>query len=656
LLVGLGLGMFYEPSPEYFLILVSGALLTFFFSVMLEGVIGKYGLPYLSVPFLLALWMVALASRQYTQLEISERGIFSLNEMFALGGISMVRAYEWFDGLNLAKPVVVYFRSLGAIFFQYHLFPGLLIAIGLLIYSRIAFTLSVLGFSSAYIFYQAVGANISELNYAYIGFNYILTGIAIGGFFTIPSKYSYLWVVVLTPLTAIILTATNTLFISLQLSIYSLPFNIVVLVFIYALKFRERALKNPQLTVIQHYSPEKNIYYHDNHYQRFGEEQPFKMVLPFFGEWKVTQGYQGEITHKEGWAHALDFEVFDHDDKKFKGSGDSVEDYYCFNKPVVAPADGWIEKIRDDIDDNAIGDVDLVNNWGNTIVIRHAPRAYSALSHLKKGSITVKPGEFVKKGDVIARCGNSGRSPFPHLHFQVQDMPDIGTKTISYPLSRYITKVNGRYDLVLNRIPVKGETLGNVDINKSLQKAFHFVPGRSLMFDVVFNSQNEQFTWDVEADIFKNTYITCRITGARAYFVYEDDMIWFTSYEGKKKTLLYYFYLSSFRVIFGFYPDLMVKDIYPLPAFTPKWALFWQDLLAPFARILKAEYSMKFEKIKGQFGQHEIYLSSSARYLQWGKVGRGFDFSFRISNRRIEEFTVTSSGKTILTAKWHVSS
>lgn len=121
LLVGLGVGVFFQPSVEFYVFLVFTAILTLFITVALEGVIGKYGLPYLSVSFLFGIWMVTLAARQFTALEISERGIYTLNEMYMLGGISMVNLYEWFNNLPLHESIKIYFRSLGAIFFQYHL-------------------------------------------------------------------------------------------------------------------------------------------------------------------------------------------------------------------------------------------------------------------------------------------------------------------------------------------------------------------------------------------------------------------------------------------------------------------------------------------------------------------------------------------------------
>lgn len=655
LLVGLGLGVYYNPSPEFFMVLVSSALLTFFFTVMLEGVIGKYGLPYMSVPFLLALWFATLAAREYTQLEVSETGIFTLNEMFTLGGLTMVNIYEWFDNLQLPKPVVVFFRSLGAIFFQYHLFPGLLIALGLLVYSRIAFTLSVLSFASAYLFYLGVGANISELNYAYIGFNYILTGIAVGGFFIIPSRYSYLWVILLTPLISIILTATNTLFSTFQLSIYSLPFNIIVLVFIYSLKFRDRALKSPQLTVVQHFSPEKNIYYHQNHLQRFGEAKPVKMTLPFWGEWTVTQGHRGEITHKENWSHAWDFEIFDRDGKSYKGEGRQLEDYYCFDKPVLAPADGWIEKVRSDLEDNAIGDMDLVNNWGNTVVIRHGERLFSAISHLSKDSVTVKPSEFVKRGEIIGKCGSSGRSPVPHIHFQVQEYPDIGSRTLAYPLAKYIIRKDNEYLYGSPGIPEIGQVVSNIDINESLQRAFRFVPGQKIKLDIKDNDQDGVAEWTVGSDIYNSTYITCLKSGARAYFNREEDNFYFTSYTGKKGTELHYFYLAAFRVIFGFYPGLHLSDKYPLSAFAPKTDLFWHDFIAPFVQILKATYKLTYSKMKGQFGKHDIELTASARYSFSNKARRKLDFHILVKDQQIKQLLVNRSGKTVMTVLWDAS-
>lgn len=484
LLVGLGLGLFYQLTPEFLLVLAAGAVLTLFITMTMEGINGRYYLPYLSIPFLLSAWTVILATRGYSSLFISERGIYFMNDMYVLGGMPMVRLYEWFSSIPLPLSLEVYFRSLGAIFFQYHLLPGMLLTIGLLIYSRIGFLLSLTGFYAAWIFYMIVGADPATLNYTYIGFNFILTAIAIGGYFIIPSRYSFLWVIILTPVIAVILNATTTLFSLFQLSIYSLPFNIVVLLFLYALKFREKIPRGPEPVVYQQFSPEKNLYLQENNRKRFGEYTRVTASLPFWGEWTVTQAHDGEITHKDAWRHAWDFEIMDEKGRSWRNDGNAPEDYYCFDKPVIAPADGWIESVTDGMEDNPIGKVNLEHNWGNTVIIRHNEKLFTALSHLKKDSIQVQKGDWVIKGDILARCGSTGRSPIPHLHMQFQESPQVGSQTLDMPLSNYISRKDDAYTFKNFGRPVKMEPVANIQKDELLQTALSFSPGQTIRWKV----------------------------------------------------------------------------------------------------------------------------------------------------------------------------
>ncbi|MEZ5083641.1 MAG: hypothetical protein R2750_09345 [Bacteroidales bacterium] len=126
----------------------------------------------------------------------------------------------------------------------------------------------------------------------------------------------------------------------LQLSIYSLPFNIIVLMFMYILKFRERFFNKPEIVLHQQFSPEKSLFAPEQHGALFRFKKYIPVILPFWGEWTVTQAHHGEYTHKEGWAHAWDFEIIDDNGNTFKETGHQRDDYYCFGKPVIAPADG----------------------------------------------------------------------------------------------------------------------------------------------------------------------------------------------------------------------------------------------------------------------------------------------------------------------------
>ena len=607
----------------------------------MEGYFGKYGLPYLSWPFLIGIWIVTLASRSFTALQLSERGLYVINEVYGFGGISLVNIYDLINNIPLHESVMIYFKSLGAIFFQYNLLAGILVAIGLLIYSRIAFLLSLTGFFSAYLYYLFIGANIGELSYGYIGFNYILTAIAIGGFFIIPSRYSFLWVVLLTPIISFIITSTSVFFYNLQLSIFSLAFNIVVVLFIYVLKFRERYFTKPELVSIQYFSPEKNLYSHLNYRSRFDVFARVPVQLPFLGEWVVTQGHNGEHTHRKEWRHAWDFEIIDEKGQKYSGSGKNPADYFCYNQPVLAPADGTVQEIKDGLPDNSVGDVDLKENWGNTIVIRHNEKLYTKISHLKSESFKVKKGDTVKRGDIVAYSGNSGRSPIPHIHFQVQETPFIGSKTIDYPLAKYILKTNIGYALKTFDRPQKDEIVGNITKNDTLFKTFNFIPGQKISFEVSGSADHPKTVeWDVKADLYGNTYLKCNRTQSVAWYVNDGTLFYFTHFEGDKTSLLYYFYLGTYKVSLGYYQNLVINDTYPLAVFNNKLMLFWQDFIAPFHLFMKANYKMNYLKMEEDLTDSKLSLASEADMRVSGKSREKVNFTLEIEDARISTFKV----------------
>ncbi len=645
LLVGLGLGIYYNMGSEYMLVLLFASVFTLFFTVMLEGVIGKYGLPYLSIPFLFGIWMVTLASREFTALSISERGLFMSNELYDIGGTWLIAIYDWANNLGLHESIVIYLRSLGAIFFQYSIFAGFIIAIGLLIYSRIAFILSLLGFFSAYLFYQFVGGNIYELSYSYIGFNFILTAIAIGGFFIIPSKYSYLWVFLLTPLISITITSSMAIMSLFQLSIYSLPFNIIVLLFLYILKFRERYYKNPEIVLYQQFSPEKNLYSNINSNARFFQFEFSPILLPFWGEWTITQAHHGEHTHKDDWAHAWDFEIKDENDKTHKYSGNKREDFYCYNKPVIASADGVIEEITDNVEDNEIGDMNLDQNWGNTIVIKHHEKLYTKISHLKPGSFKVSKGDSIKKGDILASCGNSGRSPEPHIHFQIQETPFIGSKTLDYPIGYYVLNGQDGFKFKSFARPEKDDLVSNIEKNITLHKAFHFVPGQQLQFEI--SDSDQKVSWDVKSNILNNTWLDCTETKSKAWFKNDGNIHYFTHFEGDKNSLLFQFYLGAYKVSSGFYNNMIISDTFPINTFSSKGMLILQDIIAPFFIFIKVEYSLEFIRLKDYLSESNILFKSSATLKHGKNVKRETNYEFEIESNRIKKFVVVDGNKTI---------
>jgi urea transporter len=642
LLVGLGLGIYFQPGLLLLLIVFLAGLFTLFISVSMEGVIGKYALPYLSIPFILSLWALTLASREFMALGLNERGIYTLNDLYIIGGGSLVKVYDWFNSIPLPSSVRSYFLSLGAILFQYNVFTGMAISIGLLTYSRIGFTLSIIGFYTAYLFYLLIGAKFSEVHYSYIGFNYILSAIALGGYFLVPNRNSYLWVILIVPIVAIVTISLSSVLSPYLLPVYSLPFNLVALLFLYILKFRVNNKANLNPVYIQQNSPEKNLYSFLNFMERFGKDTSIPIHLPFFGHWVVTQGHNGELTHKGSWRHAWDFEIVDEEGKTYKNAGDFPEDYYCYEKNIVAPADGIIEEVVDEISDNIIGEKNLEYNWGNTIVIKHTEFLYSKLSHLKPKSVVVKQGQKVKRGDLLAKCGNSGNSPYPHLHFQLQATPHIGSKTIDYPVSNYMLTQNNKPELKTTASPVKGDIVSSIQVNQQIRKAFHFVPGEKFHFSIN-GSTDQPVEWEVKLDYYLNKYIECDLSKSKAYFKSDEAMLYFTHFEGDRKSLLYFFYLAAFKVCFGYNRDLAITDSYPANMiFTPS-RLFLHDFTAPFTQYMKGKYLLTYFGTDDPFGDNKLRLDATTEALIFGKVRSRITTSFHIDNSGLIGFDVETN-------------
>lgn len=652
LLVGLGIGLTYAPTVQWAVILVVFAVLTFFTTLLLEGVFAKYALPFLSIPFLISIWLLTLSADSLTFLGLSQRGIYTANELYAIGGNNLVQLYYWGLEIPIPESLRIYFLSLGAIFFQANVLSGLLISIGLLFYSRIAFTLSLFGLYLAFGFYQLIGANFSELSYTYIGFNFILTSIAVGGYFIIPSRSSYLWLMVLLPITVLITISLSKLFYIFGLAVYSLPFNVVVLLYLYVLKLRMEYSGGLIEVPEQQKSPESNLYHYHNEKKRFESYYLTSISLPVMGEWSISQAHQGEHTHKGEWAQAWDFVITDQSGQQFSGKGDYPTEYYCFDKNVIAPADGTIEEIVGYLDDNIIGDTDIANNWGNTIVIKHNQYLYTQLSHLKKDSVRVKVGQTVQKGEVIAKVGNSGRSPYPHLHFQVQQTPYIGSKTLWHPLSAYVASENNHFVFYENGIPKVNQKISSIKNNPLLSKAFHWVPGQRLIFSVE-NSDNKHLPtglheWEIQTTPLNESYIHDPVSGDYAFYKNTGTLHYFYRYQGQRNSLLYYFYLAFYKTVLGYYSNLKITDILPTHNRFGGFSKIAQDFVAPFGMFLVSEYRLTYQNYTDDITSQTIDLTSGVTNKQLGVVQEKLDFQIHISAQAKLNWNINTANKTVI--------
>ncbi|MBA0285574.1 M23 family metallopeptidase [Stenotrophomonas maltophilia] len=122
------------------------------------------------------------------------------------------------------------------------------------------------------------------------------------------------------------------------------------------------------------------------------------------------------------------------DGKLLAGDPLDVRSYHAYGEPVFAVADATIIQARDGFPDNIprtpagftpAVPLSMESLAGNTVVLDLGDGQFAHYAHLQRGSVAVKAGQRVKRGELLANIGNSGDARWPHLHFQVTTGPGV---------------------------------------------------------------------------------------------------------------------------------------------------------------------------------------------------------------------------------------
>jgi murein DD-endopeptidase MepM/ murein hydrolase activator NlpD len=130
--------------------------------------------------------------------------------------------------------------------------------------------------------------------------------------------------------------------------------------------------------------------------------------------------------------YALDLVPVDADNAMRSNHSNTNADFVGWGAPIAAPGDGLVVAAHDQEadDDIATGKstfdparlaTEPLEFYGNYLIIDHGNGEFSLLGHLRQGSLTVKRGERVKRGQLVAAIGASGSAEFtPHLHYELR--------------------------------------------------------------------------------------------------------------------------------------------------------------------------------------------------------------------------------------------
>ena len=139
---------------------------------------------------------------------------------------------------------------------------------------------------------------------------------------------------------------------------------------------------------------------------------------------------------------AIDWMMLDEQHRAWVGDPHSLSSYLSYGQPLIAAAAGKVVEARDGFadqtpPDNPIPPPFAADLPGNHVTLRVAPNRYMIYAHMKPGSVRVRVGERVRRGQVLGRLGNSGNSATPHLHLQVQTTRSFVSDGLPFVFKRF---------------------------------------------------------------------------------------------------------------------------------------------------------------------------------------------------------------------------
>lgn len=141
-----------------------------------------------------------------------------------------------------------------------------------------------------------------------------------------------------------------------------------------------------------------------------------RALLPLNGRFALAQRF------------AIDWEQIDAQNRLVSGDLKDVKSYVIFGKDVLAVAGGTVVASRNDLPEQVPGslpkDLPIDEADGNFVIQDIGNGAYVLYAHMQPGSVKMKSGATVKRGDVLGQVGNTGNTSAPHLHLHVMDGPE----------------------------------------------------------------------------------------------------------------------------------------------------------------------------------------------------------------------------------------
>ena len=160
---------------------------------------------------------------------------------------------------------------------------------------------------------------------------------------------------------------------------------------------------------------------------------------------------------------AIDWIRITPDGKISNGDEKENRSYLAYGEEVLAVADGVVSSIHDGMPENIPGPTSravpmtVLNTGGNFVNLNLGGGRFAHYAHLQPGSIRVKPGDRIRRGQVLGLVGNSGNSAAPHLHFHVGDADSgLASEGLPYMIDTFeVLNAKGEWERRRDELPLQ---------------------------------------------------------------------------------------------------------------------------------------------------------------------------------------------------------
>ncbi|MEO0422175.1 MAG: M23 family metallopeptidase [Pseudomonadota bacterium] len=140
--------------------------------------------------------------------------------------------------------------------------------------------------------------------------------------------------------------------------------------------------------------------------------RPYRVPFAAASRQRVSQGFNGGITHLD------------------PSSTYAVDIAMPIGTGIMAAREGVVVEIAY-ANFAGLADAPTRPPPANLVRIGHDDGTYAIYVHLDRASVRVRPGQRVRRGELIAASGNTGFSTGPHLHFAI--LRNAGGEAVSVP-------------------------------------------------------------------------------------------------------------------------------------------------------------------------------------------------------------------------------